>query len=407
MSDSQEHFELMRRLEVERNIAESPKLADWDIQELYAAMMDKLSQPSPDGSPSPFSDRSPLSGHGRLMEAIAFQLDMAGHDLNAVSDYTWVQMFRMLGMERPQAEYPIIEITFERTKEAINNRKPLIVPIGYEVRATRRIGGKVLSARTRRNLVIDGVGKSGKVACRINHLGKITGTIQRNTFSLPTAKLPNLLQIKSPSKLVSAGRDRGSLSEMMKIARDRHRQGPPLGRRLISAPDWYDCLREFGATKVNIVTEAYGTLDHLAEGIEAVVYPTSLANSITTRLQSPRTGDPLVEIGRTWRVVPASIVGVTGVVEIKTVHKMTEEDVFNLVARAIRDRVNPPYGRWGDPEFEKTLASALEQVKGIYAVPRMSLFAVEGGNRIPIKEYSPSHRTLFQVKSTLKVISVS
>jgi hypothetical protein len=86
---------------------------------------------------------------------------------------------------------------------------------------------------------------------------------------------------------------------------------------------------------------------------------------------------------------------------------MTEDAVFNLVARAIRDNVNPPHGRWGDPEFEKTLASALERIQGIYAVPRMGLFAVEGENRIPIREYSPSHRTLFQVKSTLSVVSVS
>lgn len=407
MTDSQEHFELMRHLESDRGIAASPKLADWDIHELYAAMMDKLAQPGPDGSPSPFSDRSPLSGHGRLMEAIAFSLDMAGHDLNAVPDYTWVQMFRMLGMERAQAEYPLINITFERAREALDRREPLIVPMGYKIRSSRRVDGKALTATTRKNLVVDGTNKVGTVLCRIDLLGKISGSLPKNTLSLPSSRLPGLKAIRSPSKLVSSGRDRGSLAEMMKVVRDRHRQGPPLGRRLVSLPDWHDCLKEFGATKVNIVSDSYGRTDHWAMGIQAVVYPRSLVGPIQERLRSPRKGDPLLQVGQMYDIIPARIVGVTGVVQIRTAHKMKDEEVFNLVARAIRDNINPPHGMWGDREFAKSLASVLERIQGIYAVPRMELFAVEGGDRIPLSEFKPTHDTLFQVKSTLNVMSIN
>lgn len=400
-----QHYELIARLQAEARLIEAGDLYNFDDGAVYAAQMDRLAQPLPNGEESPFSSRSPTSAHAVFTARLVHLQKLLAHQFNLTKDRTWVEFFRMLGVELQPAEYPVINIVFRRSAEAVFNNIPAEIPLNTEVRSRIDPGLAVYTLYTAR---IEGSSETVTVPARLNQLGALPN-LRRGEFS----DIPRLLSFvesaENDGTVVSTGRTAETLVEAMLRAREGIRSGS-LGRstidgtfdpentafqaRCVTDRDYYYWASQLGAEKVNVVKGMqYGSEGTFRDLVTLVVYPADVRDLIFS-LMLPMSLDR-------FDVIPAEVIPIDGKIQVRVTPQIADFQVFNLVAGAIAAQVNPPYGTWGDRNFPVTLATALEQAEGIYAIPLIQLKHAETGQ--PLSELDIKPWNLLEIQNTLEI----
>lgn len=403
-----EYYGLREELISDPLLIPKPVLYDFDAGEVYAAHMDMLAQPLPNGDASPFSSKEPGSGHSILMSVMTHLQEVHAHEFNLVPDVWWIEWFRSLGVEVQQPEYPVINLTFERSPEALRDRIPTVVPANTEIRSNR---DPSIAAYTLYEAYMNGEEETVTVPARMNKLGGLP-----NLRVGEMAILPRFLSfvngVRNDGSVISQGRDAESLVDAMLRARDGLRSGslgrdpingeftpsdPQFHARCVTDADFVYWAKRLGADKVNVLSAMqYGvTNGEFGDLTTLVVLPTILQeliyNSMVGMVVQPRRFD----------VRGAEIIPIDGTISVKVVANVPSSDVFNIAAEAIVSKVNPPYGVWGDPRFDVTLATALEETFSIYAVPEINLKHSETG--VPLAEIEPMPWNLFEIQNTLQI----
>lgn len=403
--DYEQHYDLLDRLQTEPRLIEAGDLYDFDDGAVYAAQMDRLAQPLPNGETSPFSSRSPTSAHAILTSRQVHLQKLIAHQFNLTKDRTWVEMFRMLGVELQPAEYPVINIVFRRSSAAMLNNVPVEIPLNTEVRSRIDPSLAVYTLYTAR---IEGADETVTVPARLNQLGALPN-LRRGEFS----DIPRLLSFvesaENDGTIVSTGRPAETLVEAMLRAREGIRSGS-LGRstidgtfdpenidfqaRCVTDRDYYYWASRLGAEKVNVLKGIqYGAEGVFRDLVTVAVYPADIRDLIYS-LMLPMSLDR-------FDVIPAEIIPLDGKIQVRVTPQFADFQVFNLVAGAIASTVNPPYGTWGDRNFPSTLATALEQTNGIYATPLIQLKHAITGQPLSELDIQPWH--LLEIQSSLEI----
>jgi len=385
--DYTQHYDLMQALEKDARILPAPWLYNVDDAAVYAAMMDRLAQPLADGSESPFSGRNPLSGYGQLTEMQVHLLRLFGHELNLLPSRTWLQLYRMLGIELSDAEYPIIELKFTRTQDAIDSGISTRIPLGTPV-SSRSYAG--LIAYTVAELEIGGAESEGVVSARLNQEGRLGIEIPDNDFIYPPPLLSFVGSVTN-TRILYLGRDQETLPEAML----RARQQLQMGQRCVTGRDYYRTALNLGAEKANIIVGVeYEDKAYYSDLVTVAVYPGNIATYIKSELLAR------VMIGTRLDVRPAEVIPIDGTIDVRIVPSLSNDQAFNVAAAAIQQNVNPPYGNWGDKEFKATVATALENQPGsIYAVPKVELKHAGTGEALEDIDIRSWH--LLEIQSTV------
>jgi len=411
MNEYVQYYDLRQQIEATPLLIPKPPLYNFEDGATYAAHMDMLAQPLPNGEPSPFSSKEPGSGHGVLMAVVTHLQRAHAHEFNLVPDVWWIEWFRALGAEMQQAEYPVINLVFERSPEAVFSRVTATIPANTEIRSTRDPN---IAAYTLYEDGIYGDQQTVTIPARINVLGTLP-----NLRIGEMAELPRFLSfvggVQNDGSVVSPGKDPETLVQAMMRVRDGLRSGslaqdpidgnfdPTNDRfqaRCITDADFAYWAKRLGCDKVNVLSAIqYGVTNGVfADLTTLVVYPSTLQelvfNSMVGMTVEPRRFD----------VRSAELIPIDGTITVKVIPSVAERDVFDIVATAIAAKVNPPYGIWGDPNFSATLATALEESFSIYAVPEMQLKHAETGEPLSAIVAQPWH--LFEIQKTLEVVTV-
>lgn len=386
------HHELQAYLEQQEKILPSRSLHNFDSRAVYAAMLDRLAQPLPDGRESPFSSRSPLSAHGQIMSQFTYLLDLQAHEINLIPDYVWYQVFRMMGAQPGLAEYPLIRLRFQRASYAVGSSRPTSIPMGTRVRSIYNPNIEVLTTRP---LVIgetDRNESSGQVVARLNVKGKIDPDLPLNGFSNYPQHLSNIESVVG-TEVLYEGREAETLVDTMLRVRRQLR----VGRRLVTATDFYDTIKDMGAQAVKIMpNRRYGDPNNTySDRLTCVVYPGTLADVVRDKIQRRVMADTIVD------VQPAEIIPIDGVIDAKIISSVTDIEARDIAARALVDYVNPPNGRWGDTDLKGTIATALErQQNSIYGIESMQLQEAYSG--VALEDIKPQPWQLFEIRDSIQ-----
>jgi len=394
----QDFYDLTEALEKEPLLIPSPDLYPFDAEKMYAAMMEMAAQPLPSGEQSPFTSKLPGSVHSIAFTVVLYVHQMLAHQMNLVADKTWVEYFRMLGMTRIEAEYPIINLVFTRSRQSIEAGLEAIVPIGTVVQ--NRFDTN-FTARTRVEGRMAGAQSTIVIPATLNRIGALNSNTRVGEFNILPRTLPFIESVFNDGTVVSQGRARETLPEMMLRARDLLR----VGRRCVTAPDFYAIATDrshVGAKKANVIPGYLRGSDFSFAGsiVTVVVYPASLQEVARNTFEEMKMADVAVD------VLGAEIVPVDGEVAIRVIPSLVGQNnaVFDLAAKAISERINPPYGKWGDPQLAISVATALELVEGFYAVPSVSLKHSVTGE--PIESLEPKPWQLFQIQQSLIIKNI-
>jgi hypothetical protein len=387
-TDYSGHYDLNEALELEPNILQSPTLCDWDTEKILAAALDKLAHPLSDGTKSPFSSRNPLSAHGQLMGVLAYIQDLLGHELNLVPDSLWVRWFRLLGVESNVAERPVISLRFTRSQDAIVSGIVAKVPMGTNIRS---MINSELVATTLYDLEITENETTGSIPARLNVPGKISPEIRVGEFSL----LPELLNwidyVGNDGTVLFEGREAETLPETMLRARQEFQTG----WRLDTARDFYRTVLSLGAKKVAVLPQVKkGSNVKFNNLITIAVYPGNMVELIKDALSER------MPLCLNLDVIPANIIPIDGEIDVRIIPSLSNDQAFNIAARAIQTNVNPPFGSWGDKTFISTVATALEnQPASIYAVPNMRLKHAD--TDVPLTDLDIKPWDLLEIQSSI------
>ena len=369
------HYDLDAVLSQQANLIGSHPLYNVGDAQIYAAIMDRLARPLPNGEASPFSSQAPGSAHSILVGAIAHMLGLFGHDLNLYPDATWVYWFRLLGAELYAAEYPVITLTFYRTQAAINQGLPAIIPLGTQVRSQ---DDPTLAALTQQQATIDGAAPSANVPARLNRLGRAPN-LRPGEFSL-TPPISFIDSVANDGTILSEGREAETLPEAMLRIREGIRTGN-LARfatdaqvdvtaerfygRCVTPRDFLHYARLLGATQVRVIPRQHSP--GVSDAVTVALYPPEQADAVGAQLIEMTLDEQQLLIR------PAQVIPLDGTIGVRAVAGLSPFEVRNRAAIAISEQLNPPHGSWADPHFSHSLATVLEQVEGIYAVPEMQL----------------------------------
>ena len=383
----QEYFDLMEKLEENPRIIPSPVLYNFDINQIYAATMDSLSLPFEDGRESPFSSKSPGSAHSRLVESILHINELMAYTINQIPYYLWINYFRMLGLEISPSEYPVINMVFTRSELAAQLGNEVIIPLGTEVGS--RIN-PLLSVYTTEEAVITGSDTSVIVPARLNQVGKMP-EIRVGEF-VNVANIPFLASVTNDGSYVSEGREKETLTEAMQRAIIEYR----MGERCVTVTDFYNAAKFVAkSAKVNVFRGTqYGAPGIFDDLTTLVIYPSNMVQVVDDFIR-PRS----IKRER-LDVRAAEIIPITGEISIRVTPSLNDSQAFNLAAEAIINKINPPYGQWGDKQFIGNLASALEEVPGIFAVPYLLL---KNTDNILLEDINIQPWHLFEVQNSLTI----
>lgn len=369
-------FELSEALQAEPRLIDAQPLWDFNKEEEYAAAMDRLARPLPNGQESPFSSRSPWSAHGIFTEEIVYHSSLLAYQLNLKLNRDYVQHLRSLGIEIKPAEYPIINLVF-------TSQTDVEIPLGVEV--SSRID-PALKAIAIRDAKIQGATRSITVPARLNVLGRLP-QIVAGEFTIA----PNLLAIDSVTNdgsIVSEGAEQETIVEAMGRGRSEVRRGAAR----VSARDYYDAAIAAGATKATIYPDPYSA------GFVIGVYPDVATDAVKSALvDTGSLDDPL-------DVRAATIIPIDGRIECLMDAALTQTQKFNAIASAISDSLNPPNGKWGDREYQTSLIAALKNVRGLYGIPSISLKHAETGQ--PLEAIAVGPLDLFEIQSSIDLAFV-
>lgn len=394
MANFDEWYELQDFLEGSPRIIPFPSLYNFDEDQIYGAMMRQWAQPV-NGKESPFSSQAPGTFQSILAGGIAHYQSIWAHELNLTPYLALLGINRALGVERTTSEYPVIELTFNRTRNATSAGLPLNIPLNTVVKHSIDASYECYTLNDA-YLASESGDRSIIVPARLNVKGNFDSfNITTSGFKIPPRLIANLESVQGAG-VISSGRTAETLTETVLRAREEFN----IGNRAVTARDYLNIAKRAGAKKVAVIPGRYKSEPNGYYGnlVTIAVYEPNIVGTVRTAFRSP---DGTRKTAHSFQVIPAEVIRVTGRVVISTIHDITENQAFNLVANAISKRVNPPYGRWGDREFTKTLATALELEKGIYAAPIIELYEVESGRPIEELDILPWH--LFSVRNTLKV----
>jgi hypothetical protein len=387
-------FELADRLQEDPNLIPSPPLYHYDMEALYAAIMDRLAQRLPDGSESPFSSMAPTTAHGILADNMAYYMMPLGRELNLVPDSMLLKWLRVLGAQTRNSEYPIINLRFTRHRSAVSASIAAEVPAGTEIRS--RIDSELVAV-TRQYLKIDGSATEGTVEARLSRRGRL-GDLKIGEFSVMPRSLSGIEQVSNDGLIISSGAEAETLVDAVLRTRDGMRTGTNGGQpsfgRCVTDRDYHYWATQAGAKKVNVVRGVqYGAAGYYPDLITVICYPESAVPQVKAHLL-PMGGDRC-------DVVPAEVVPIDGSITMGCAPEIGAVEAFNLAAIAIRDAVNPPHGLWADPAFVRTMSTAIEAVDRVYSVPTAVLKRAD--DNTPLADVVISPWTLFEVQGSLTV----
>ena len=380
------HYQLERMLAKDPSILPSFQIYNVNIEKIHAASLDMLAQPI-DGVESPFSSRNPLSAHGQIMGAIAYLHALIGHEINLVPDSLWVRWFRLLGVEIGVAERPVINLVFRRSPDAIVSGIPAKVPLGTEVKS---ISGEI--ATTIYDLYIDEDSDTGEVPARFDRPGRISAEVRSGEFSVMPEAL-NWIDSVSNTEVLFEGKETETLPEAML----RARQSIQSGERLVTPRDFYKAALDLGASKVAFLPRIKkGSKVQFANLVTIAVYPPAIAKLIQPDMMERELHGINVE------VIPAEIIPIAGVIDVKIIPTLSNDEAFNIAATAIQQNINPPFGVWGDRTFAKSLTIVIEnQPNFSYSTPTLALKHADTGVVIELLAIEPWN--LLEIQQTLVV----
>lgn len=387
--DYAEHYDLMQLLSQQPRIIEAPDLANNDEGQIYAAAMDRAAQPLPDGSPSPLSSRSVGSAHARLIEILVHLLNLHGHELNLVPYYDWVQLYRMMGVEIAPAEYPIINLVFVRSRDSITSTIPATIPFGTEIRSAI---DPSLIAITTQTVEISGIQTQANVPARLNRLGKIPELTPGEFSTLPRS-LAFVESVYNDGTIYNSGRDKETLGEAMLRARELFRTGD----RCVTLSDYEAfAIYQGTATKAKSFRGTDVTvLGMFNDLVTVAVYPPEVVTYVESILL------PLTPADSRLDVKAAVIIPIIGNITIRVIPHLSDDEARLLARDAINTKINPPAGVWGDTNLPGNLATVLELIVGIYAVPIINLIDANTGLDLAKTVIEPWY--LFEIQRSLVI----
>jgi hypothetical protein len=403
------HYEARNFQKSNPRLISSPDLWSVDNGQLLAAYLVRLAQPLPNGLDSPFSSKAPGTAHEVIGSNLIHLLDAFGYESNKLSDQEIIQFFRFIGAETMPAENAVLLMRFGRSDRAIQDRIPVEIPVGTEVRSRYNPN---LAVYTLYSATIGDVRDPDaphiEIPARLNQLGPLPA-IRDDEFTETQIALSFLARATNID-VVSTGRFAETLSETVLRTRDGIRTGT-LGRfyqdgvvdferedflgRCVNRSDYAWYAKEMGATKTNVLPGvAYGSDGYWGNLVSIAVYPPD----IKPLIEVPYSSITLVDTE--FGIIAAEIVPVTGTIWIKVTPSLTDFQVRDLAAIAIMNKINPPNGLWGDKDLPSNLADALEREVGIYAVPQMDLM-VEGTDE-PVSTFAIKPWHLWEVQASIE-----
>lgn len=405
MSDYDEHYAIQASLATEESLLAAVQLFDLDAEALYSAGMDLLASNLPSGRESPFSNKATGSNHSILMSALCHQIEILGYEANLMLDRAWINFYRLLGVEQLTGSYPLIEMEFSRSAEALKSNIDVTIPIGTEIRNS---DNPELSARTTQSITISGSDLSARVAARVDTLGSDLNTAigSYTQFVSKVAFLESCRDIK----YIEAGADPSTLAEAIGIARSGIRTGN-LGRltdkgfidlegnaflgRCVTLRDYIFYAGRLGAKKANAFSgQAFGASGYYGDLITVPIYPPALAPAIGADLLKIADASARVD------VIGAVVIPIDGIINIKIAQNFSKQAAIDLITTAIVDEINPPFGTWGDRDLVGSIVTAIERIQGVYAVPSIFLKNAQSGIPLIGLEIQPWH--LFEIQDTIQ-----
>lgn len=398
------YYELAALLEQDESIVAPRPILSFDLNTLVWESLARLAQPLADGTPSPFTSQAPDSAEGFLIAELLYHVELLRHEMNLIPDQTLETFYRLQGVYQAIAEYPVLELQFARTNEAIRNNISAVVPIGTQIESQYNKGFYVITID---ELEIKDSDRTGTVNARFYQEGPLPKTARKGEFSiLPRPLRVYLESVVDTGVIVQTGRNIESPAELQARARAKI-QNP--GDRLVTARDYINlALSEGGATKAIPLQGIYLSMG--ADGaitdriyrdntLSLVVYPPS--PSLVSNIQA------LVTARSYWEecfVRPARIIPLDGTIDCRISSHLLPEEAKNLVATAIQDKINPPNGSWGDKNFISNLSTAIENVSGVYAVPNVNLKHAVTGVAFSALEIQPWDLLEIQASTTFNWI---
>jgi hypothetical protein len=397
MTNYKDFFELLEFLEKEQNLIPSPSIVNFDWQQFYATMMDIVAQPLPDGSPSPFTSRLPGSVHDLLIQACLYISQIQAHQIDLIPDKTLTVLYRMLGYTRLSSEYPIVGMEFTRSHQSKRAGFDAVIPIGTKVLS--RINPSVYAVTQAEGRIVSNQ-DSIVVPARLSQLGYLSRDTQVGEFNKLNRPISQIESVQNVS-VISEGKKQETLPEMVL----RTRQLIQTGNRCVTVGDYeYFAKYVIGASKVNVIPgylqDSVGA--YFSSSIVTVVlYPETLVDTGKLFFEGTKMADVKVN------VVPAEIIPIDGKVTVRVIPSLlnNSDRVFNLGAKAILDKINPPNGRWGNLSLDTALATALELVEGFYAVPSIELKHADDDTPLNGLDIKPYH--LFQIQNSLEINAIA
>jgi hypothetical protein len=403
--DYQEHLNLQRSLSEDGRIIAAPRLFNFSGEEIYAAMMDMMSRPLADGTPSPFTSKAAGTAHSFIASAMTLSVTALGHEVDLMADRSWVNLLRLLGAELSGGSYPVIQLEFERSAEAVAAGIPAVIDVGTLV--TDRFDG--VSAYTNYTITIEGTAKTGVVEANLTTLSSFPNW-QIGTMRIMPRSIPYVDGVVDIA-MIDGGGDEETLAEAVTKIRSGVRTGnlgryrddalidsgsqPFLGR-CVTLRDHVLFAKRLGAAKANVVRGIQaGTAGYFGDLTTVIVYPEGVVNAIDRDLRK------IAIAGTRLKVIPSEIIPVDGTIIVKALPEFSASQVRTKIATAIVDTVNPPYGNWGDVQFAATLSDAIERIYGIYAVPTMLL--KHAGTNAPLSSIDIKPWHLFEIQNTLDI----
>jgi len=362
--DYRESYELRNLLGKNPATIRSRDLWPIDIEALYADIARRAAEPLPDGSESPFSANDPLAAQNILFGHVAQMLAIYGYELNLRNYQTWVNLLAWFGIELKPAEYGAVRLRFYRDRNQRLRGLPATVPLGYRVRSTRNKNRHAITIESK--TVADPDVEYVDVAARLDVLGKnFARNVVRGEYSRPYRPLDGIDRVENVA-LIYEGREKETLANACLRARKEFQKGD----RLVTLSDYRTTAIAEGAKKVLVLPGVQkNTAGYFGHAVSVFVWPGGLAEL----MQPIFDGKRKKVVGTVVAVEAADVISLNGKISCKAA---VGSDLRALEARAreaIASKFNPPYGSWGAKDPYATIATIVEKVDGIYAVPRMNL----------------------------------
>lgn len=392
-----EFYEIKELLDKDPNVRASAVLYPFDKDTIYQLILDRLAQPLPNGSASPFADRNPLSAEGQLLAHVVYLQELIANEINLIPDNIFYTLYRMLGLVKESAAYPLLTIELQR-------QDPLPVD-SFSVPV-----GTTFASQTDNNYIItkDSILFRNTdndplriITARYNVSGTLQKSLRENEFNSIPSNLPYLQSVRLLA-IEEQGSGGESLSELMYRGSIELRRP---GDRIVTVRDYQDKAINSGASQVAILPRQRIFPDYsdsyYDDVITIVTYPASSITNVDTAIGE------IVPAGTRYEVIAAEVILLEGTITLSINASASQELAFNLAATAIANEINPPNGSWGEERLDTKIISAIRRnaldpetrETIIFDVAELNLIQVDTGinyNDIEIKPWQ-----LFEIQSSI------